>query len=610
MLAAGSASGGPETSALLAVFALSSFAGQQVVWGVAPALHSPLMAVTNAISGVTALGGIALLGPHLTPTTPTEFLGAAALVLSTVNIVGGFAVSGKMLDLFRRPDDPPEYYELFGIPLAVSVAGVAAAAFLGTGPEVPAVVSDAAAVLCVAGIGGLASQKTARAGNLLGAAGVALGLAATLGGVYQTGGVDELVQIGGLMAVGGSVGFGLAGRVGPTELPQTVAAFHSLVGVAAVATAIGEYLGPAGAAMGPGALVTTSLATFIGAVTATGSLVAFGKLAELLPSKPFILPAKQVVNAGLLATVLGLTAAVATGASAFGLDAAATSQYSLYAVAGLSAVLGALLTASIGGADMPVVITVLNSYSGWALVAEGFLLENPLLTSVGALIGFSGAILTLIMCDAMNRDIVSVILGGAPTPKKVEGADDGPRDLGEYREIDAAGTAATLLEAKSVIIVPGYGLAVAKAQYVIAEIVSLLVKAGVKVRFGVHPVAGRMPGQLNVLLAEAGVPYDIVEEMEDLNDDFAGTDVSVVIGASDTVNSDAEDDPNCAIAGMPVLKVWDAAKCVAFKRSMTSTGYAGVANPTFYKDNTEMLLGDAKDSCGLILGELQKMVSK
>ena len=252
---------------------------------------------------------------------------------------------------------------------------------------------------------------------------------------------------------------------------------------------------------------------------------------------------------------------------------------------------------------MPVVITVLNSYSGWALAAEGVLLKDGTLASVGALIGFSGAILTKIMCDAMNRDVVEVVLGGkaaAPSTGDVEQV-----DLGSHSEVDAAGAAAALAAAESVIIVPGYGLAVAKAQYVVAEIVEELEKAGKTVAFGIHPVAGRMPGQLNVLLAEAGVSYDIVHELEDINDDFAATDVSVVIGASDTVNSGALDDPNSPIAGMPVLKVWDAKKTIAFKRSMGSTGYAGVQNPTFFKDNTDMLLGDAKDTAAALLGELR-----
>ena len=274
-----------------------------------------------------------------------------------------------------------------------------------------------------------------------------------------------------------------------------------------------------------------------------------------------------------------------------------------------SAALGYFLTSSIGGADMPVVITVLNSYSGWALAAEGVLLKDPTLASVGALIGFSGAILTKIMCDAMNRDVVEVVLGGKQVAA-APAADGGAAvDLGAHSECDASQAAAALAAADKVIIVPGYGLAVAKAQYVVAELVEELEKAGKDVAFGIHPVAGRMPGQLNVLLAEAGVSYDIVHELEDINDDFADCDVSVVIGASDTVNSGALDDPNSPIAGMPVLKVWDAKKTIAFKRSMGSTGYAGVQNPTFFKDNTDMLLGDAKDTASALLAELRKALN-
>merc|ERR1719274_309343 len=399
-----------------------------------------------------------------------------------------------------------------------------------------------------------------------------------------------VLSLGALLAAGGAGGYVVAGGAGPAELPQTVAAFHSLVGIAAVATAVGEFLAHA-EELGVGGGAAAVLAV-VGGVTFSGSIVAYAKLAGLTSSSP--LAKNDLINGALLIGALG------TGALA--VSQGVTMAPALAASGALSAVLGYFLVSSIGGADMPVVITVLNSYSGWALAAEGALLKDPTLASVGALIGFSGAILTKIMCDAMNRDVVEVVLGGKAAEPVVEGD---VVDLGPHREIDAAGAAAALVAANSVLIVSGYGLAVAKAQYVVAELVDELRKAGKKVGFGIHPVAGRMPGQLNVLLAEAGVPYDIVYELEECNDDFADTDVSIVLGASDTVNSGALDDPNSPIAGMPVLRVWDAETTIAFKRSMGSTGYAGVANPTFYKENTQMLLGDAKDTASALLESLR-----
>jgi NAD(P) transhydrogenase len=441
-------------------------------------------------------------------------------------------------------------------------------------------------------------------GNVLGMAGVTLGLGAMLVDAANHGASPaQFAEAAALLVGGGSVGWLLADKVSPIELPQTVAAFHSLVGAAAVAAAIGEF-----ALHNPtdlGSLVALSAAVFIGGVTTTGSLVAFGKLNGSLSSSPLNLPAKDAINAALFAASLASAGAIATGASIGGLDSITTSYAALAGLAGLSGVLGWSLTGSVGGADMPVVITVLNSYSGWALTAEGFLLGSPLLTSVGALIGFSGAILTAIMCEAMNRNIVEVIFGGAPAPKADPNAP--AVDLGVHTETSITEAAQTLVGAKSVIICPGYGLAVAKAQHLVAAMTAELKSRGVKVRFGIHPVAGRMPGQLNVLLAEAGVPYEDVLEMEEINDDFPDTDVVLVIGASDTVNSDAENDPNCAIAGMPVLRVWTANKVIAFKRNMKSTGYAGVGNPVFYKENTDMLLGDAKDTCEALSNAIKEL---
>ena len=396
--------------------------------------------------------------------------------------------------------------------------------------------------------------------------------------------------------MGAAVGSALASQVGPTELPQTVAAFHSLVGIAAMAGAAGEYLGNSELAVGT--LSSIYLATFIGGVTFSGSLVAFGKLAGMLDSAPLQLPGRDQINLGMLgACVLGMGAflspELASGLAS--VDPETLRLGSLGMAAAVSSVLGWHLTASIGGADMPVVITVLNSYSGWALCAEGFLLNNPLLAQVGALIGFSGAILTWIMCEAMGRDIVSVILGGAGTEIVPKG--EAVEIEGEVTTVNVDAVTDAIMEANNIIITPGYGLAVAQAQFAIADIAKNLKAAGKNVRFAIHPVAGRMPGQLNVLLAEAGVPYDIVFEMEEINDDFDDTDITLVIGASDTVSSAAEDDPNCSIYGMPVLRVWNSGQVYVLKRSIGNTGYAGMMNPILFKDNVDVLLGDAKDTC-------------
>jgi NAD(P) transhydrogenase len=392
-----------------------------------------------------------------------------------------------------------------------------------------------------------------------------------------------------MMGAGGAVGHYIGHRVEPTSLPQTVAAFHSLVGVAASAAAVGDYGNAADVTqLDKVHLASIYLAAIIGSVTTTGSLVAFGKLDGRLGSAPLELKGKDQLNMGLGAATLG-AGAVVMGAPELGTGIAA-----LGGALTTSGILGWHMTASIGGADMPVVITVLNSYSGWALCAEGFMLDMPVMTTIGALIGCSGAALTKIMCDAMNRDILSVITGGFGTKKT--GGGEAMKFEGEATTTNVEDVVSLLKEAQSIIIVPGYGLAVAKGQYPLKDMVETLTKAGKQVRFGIHPVAGRMPGQLNVLLAEAGVPYDIVEELEEINDDFDETDVALVIGANDTVNSAAEDDPNSQIAGMPVMRVWKAKQVIVMKRSMAA-GYAGVDNPVFLKDNTDMLLGDAKDTC-------------
>jgi len=585
LLAMGAFAPNPAFSSMFTTFALSNVIGVQVVLGVPHALHSPLMAATNAISGTTALGGLHLLAHS--NSTATTILGAAATSLSTVNIVGGFIVTTKMLDMFKRPDDPPEYYHLYGIPAASTLALYTAGAASGSFPEIHSGAATLASLLCIGGIGGLASQKTSRLGAVSGQTGVTLAVASTLGHLNPS--MGATAAIAGWMGLGAFAGNYIGNRVEPTSLPQTVAAFHSLVGLAASSAAVGDYLNvPDATQLDSVHLASIYLASIIGSVTFTGSLVAFAKLDGRLASTPLQLQARDQINAGLGAATLG------AGAYIMGAPEVGTGIIALGGAIGTSGVLGWHMTASIGGADMPVVITVLNSYSGWALCAEGFMLDMPILTTVGALIGCSGAALTKIMCDAMNRDIISVILGGFGT--KATGTGEAKQFEGEATMTSIDETIKLLTDSESVIIVPGYGLAVAKAQYPLKEMVDTLTSKGKNVRFAIHPVAGRMPGQLNVLLAEAGIPYDVVEEMEDINGDFTDTDVALVIGANDTVNSAAEDDPNSQIAGMPVLRVWNSRQVIVMKRSLAA-GYAGVDNPVFIKDNTDMLLGDAKTTC-------------
>ncbi|KAM9338454.1 NAD(P) transhydrogenase, mitochondrial [Symphorus nematophorus] len=586
---------------IVTTFGLAGIVGYHTVWGVTPALHSPLMSVTNAISGLTAVGGLALMGGGYTPTSTAQTLALAAAFISSVNIAGGFLVTKKMLDMFKRPTDPPEYNYLYLIPGGVFVGGYAAA--LQSGYNIEQMMYLGSGLCCVGALAGLSNQKTARLGNALGMMGVAGGIAATLGALKPS--PELLSQMSAAMAVGGTAGLAIAKRIQITDLPQLVAAFHSLVGLAAVLTCVAEYMVEyPHFATDPAANLTKIVAylgTYIGGITFSGSLVAYGKLQGILNSAPLMLPARHALNASLMAASVG-------GMIPYMLDPSYTTGLTcLGSVSALSAVMGVTLTAAIGGADMPVVITVLNSYSGWALCAEGFLLNNNLLTIVGALIGSSGAILSYIMCVAMNRSLANVILGGYGTSSTGTGK---PMEItGTHTEVNVDQTVDMIKEAQNIIITPGYGLCAAKAQYPIAELVKMLTEAGKTVRFGIHPVAGRMPGQLNVLLAEAGVPYDIVLEMEEINEDFPETDLTLVIGANDTVNSAAQEDPNSIIAGMPVLEVWKSKQVVVMKRSL-GVGYAAVDNPIFYKPNTAMLLGDAKKTCDALQAKVRESQSQ
>ncbi|KAL9115890.1 MAG: hypothetical protein Q9227_000258 [Pyrenula ochraceoflavens] len=564
---------------------LAGLIGYRSVWGVIPALHSPLMSVTNAISGIVGVGGLFVMGGGIVPETFPQLLGSVSVLLAFVNIGGGFVITKRMLDMFKRPSDPPEYPWLYAIPAVIFGGGYLAAASTGMAGLVQAgyLVSS---LLCIGSVQGLASQITARRGNLLGILGVASGVLASLLAVGFS--PEVLAQFAGLAGIGTILGALIGRRITPTDLPQTVAALHSVVGLAAVLTSIGSAMAHVGELSGLH-MVTAYLGVLIGGVTFTGSIVAFMKLAGRMSSRPTILPGRHLINASLLSANAATMGAFVTMAPGAPVIAAAC----LSANTVLSFLKGFTTTAAIGGADMPVVITVLNAYSGFALVAEGFMLDNPLLTTVGSLIGVSGSILSYIMCVAMNRSLTNVLFGGIAPVAQTDHA-----VTGEITKTSVDETVEALAGAESVIIVVGYGMAVAKAQYAISEFVQMLRAKGINVRFAIHPVAGRMPGQCNVLLAEASVPYDIVLEMDEINDDFPETDVTLVIGANDTVNPIALE-PNSPIAGMPVLHAWKSKQVIVMKRGMAS-GYADVPNPMFYMPNTRMLFGDAKSSCDAI----------
>ncbi|MBP0454827.1 Re/Si-specific NAD(P)(+) transhydrogenase subunit beta [Kitasatospora sp. RG8] len=452
-----------------------------------------------------------------------------------------------------------------------------------------------AALLFILSLAGLSQHRTSRAGVGYGIAGMALALAATVVVASRsiTAGAVTLIVVA--MALGGAIGLWRARQVEMTQMPELIAVLHSFVGLAAVLVGWNSYLeveslGSAQDTVAADLLgihhAEVFIGIFIGAVTFTGSIVAFLKLSARIASRPLVLPGKNALNLGALGAFVALTAWF-TVSPGLGL---------MIAVTVLALVLGWHLVASIGGGDMPVVVSMLNSYSGWAAAAAGFLLDNNLLIVTGALVGSSGAYLSYIMCKAMNRSFLSVIAGGFG----IEAPSGGEEEQGEHREVRAEEAARQLAQARSVVITPGYGMAVAQAQHPVAELTRRLRERGVEVRFGVHPVAGRLPGHMNVLLAEAKVPYDIVLEMDEINDDFADTSVVLVIGANDTVNPAATDDPSSPIAGMPVLRVWEAEQVVVFKRSMAS-GYAGVQNPLFFRENSGMLFGDAKQSVEEIL---------
>jgi NAD(P) transhydrogenase subunit beta len=457
-----------------------------------------------------------------------------------------------------------------------------------------------ATILFILSLGGLSNPETSRRGNLYGMVGMTIAVLATVFGPHVT--PSGYAWIVGAMVVGASIGLYAARVVKMTQMPELVALMHSLVGLAAVLVGFANYIDPAASAHYQGAEKTIHeieiyVGVLIGAVTFSGSLIAFGKLSAKISGKPVLLPGRHWVN------LAGLVAVLWFGARFIHSPSIADGMLPLYVMTAIALAFGVHMVMAIGGADMPVVVSMLNSYSGWAAAATGFMLSNDLLIVTGALVGSSGAILSYIMCRAMNRKFLAVIAGGFGTEGGKPAA-AGAAPAGEVSPISAAETAELLREAKNVIIVPGYGMAVAQAQHTVYEITRLLRDRGVNVRFGIHPVAGRMPGHMNVLLAEAKVPYDIVLEMDELNEDFPDTDVAMVIGANDIVNPAAQEDPSSPIAGMPVLEVWKARTSIVMKRSMAS-GYAGVDNPLFYKDNNRMLFGDAKKMLEEVLAALK-----
>jgi len=455
----------------------------------------------------------------------------------------------------------------------------------------------AASALFILSLGGLSRQETARRGNVYGIVGMVIALVAT-GAAMSVGGLPVLAAA---LVPGLIIGAILASRVQMTSMPELVAILHSFVGLAAVLVGFATYLGPHATMTAAEKNLHTAevfIGVCIGSITFTGSVIAFLKLRGSIGGKPFLLPGRHLINIVMLLMTIGL------GVAFFMSPNEQLGAWPLLIATIVTGILGVHFIMAIGGADMPVVVSMLNSYSGWAASAAGFMLSNDLLIITGALVGSSGAILSYIMCRGMNRSFVSVMLGGFGTEGGTVAAAGDGQPQGEVTSVDANGAAELLTNAKKIIIVPGYGLAVAQAQHSLAEVVKILKSNNVEVKFAIHPVAGRLPGHMNVLLAEANIPYDIVFEMDEINDEFPSTDVAWVIGANDIVNPSAMDDPASPIAGMPVLHVWNAHTCIVMKRSMAS-GYAGVDNPLFYKENTQMLFGDAKKVVDEILGAMR-----
>ena len=546
----------------LSIFILSIFVGYYVVWSVTPSLHTPLMSVTNAISSVIIVGAIiaALAGNEENVFNEASIFGFLAIILAAVNIFGGFLVTQRMLAMYQKEEK-------------MISTNLLALFYLISG------------VLFILALRGLSSPETSRQGNFFGILGMIIAVVVTFLSIGNFS--DSFLYVIVFLLIGGSVGAFIAFKIPMTAMPELVAGFHSLVGLAAVFVAISAFLNPEAFNLGISgniklaSLIEMSIGAAVGAITFSGSIIAFLKLRGIMSGAPITFPGQHVLNLIILISIIVLTYFLCT-----------TQSSSLFwTLIAVSFLVGILLIIPIGGADMPVVISMLNSYSGWAAAGIGFTLENTALIITGALVGSSGAILSYIMCKGMNRSFFSVILGGFGGTDQVSKSNN--KEQKPVKSGNSDDAAFLMKNASSVIIVPGYGMAVAQAQHALREMVDTLKKNGIKVSYAIHPVAGRMPGHMNVLLAEANVPYDEVFELEEINNDFANCDVAYVIGANDVTNPVAKTDPQSPIYGMPILDV-EKAKSVLFVKRSLSPGYAGVDNDLFYRENTLMLFADAK----------------
>ncbi|MDR3224479.1 MAG: NAD(P)(+) transhydrogenase (Re/Si-specific) subunit beta [Holosporales bacterium] len=565
---------------------LSCFVGYYVVLKVTPALHAPLMSVTNAISSVIAIAALECILTSTQSNYPVYLLpfGMIAIFLTSINIVGGFMLTKRMLSMFSRKRTPQTKMILC---LITCVVAIAISRFLDS-----MLVLIVPSALFILSLRGLSSAQTAERGNLFGMLGMGLVILSCL--VYRDS-VEMAIPLS-VMSIGGAIGFYIAKKIDMTALPQLVAAFHSLVGLAAVFIAGETFMihPETGVASWQHILSLSemSIGAAIGAITFTGSVVAWGKLQGFINGKPFHYPFQNKVNLLIVISIIAMIVIFIT----------TNSSLLLISIIAASLVLGFLLVIPIGGADMPVIVSMLNSYSGWAATGIGFTLEDHRLIIVGALVGTSGMILSSIMCKGMNRSLFNVILGGLSSGTTSVVAND--KNHGNVKLCSPEDAAYIMKNSSSVIVVPGYGMAVAQAQHAIKELAEILKHEGVSVRYAIHPVAGRMPGHMNVLLAESNIPYEDVFEIDEINHEFGSTDVAIIIGANDITNPAAKNDPASPIYGMPVLDV-EKAKTVLFVKRSLGAGYAGIDNQLFYQSNTMMLLGDAKKVIEGILKEIR-----
>ena len=574
----------------LTILVLAAFVGFEVISKVPNTLHTPLMSATNAIHGIVLLGGLLLIGEA--SGFLDELLLVVAIAFGTINIVGGFLVTDRMLEMFKRRPDPKPAAE--DEAKAEGSRLMYTASFL-TDPDFIRALYIVAFACFIYGLHLLNHPRSARRGNIVAGAGMAVAVVATL--LYDFVGDYLLIAVG--IAAGTAVGVPAARSVKMTAMPQMVALFNGVGGGAVALISFVEYresLEHAGGNPALEQLIPILFAGIVGSISFWGSNIAFGKLQEILPGRPISLPGQQLINGALLLTIVGCAIAIAAGTESQGL-------FLLILVA--AAVLGNMFVLPIGGADMPVVISLLNAFTGLSAAAAGMALDNVALIVAGMLVGASGSILTRQMAEAMNRSIANIFAGGFGGVSVAPGA-DGDGEQKPVRSTDAADVAIQLAYASKVVVAPGYGMAVAQAQHTVRELASELEKRGIRVDYAIHPVAGRMPGHMNVLLAEADVPYDHLKEMDEINPEFPQTDVALVIGANDVTNPAARENEGSPIYGMPILDVDKAAQVIVLKRSM-NTGFAGIDNPLFYNENTALLFGDAKESVAAVLAEVKAL---